>query len=390
LEILKVPVRLLLRLVYRRRRFLALRLTEQVARIVACNAPLVPALDAAMEQPPNYATWCALKRLRDALAEGASLSEAMRRQPRLFPRYCTDLVRAGEQTGTLERSLAELASMMEDSLELRGAIMRPVAYFVFLVVFTSLISTFIMLRITPVFDEVLSDFGADPSQCTPVLLRLVQNIGDSMGTWQWRPVHQAKGVLVKSIVWIPWRFRYALVALVLSALIVLCAVALLAGRVRRGLTWTAMRIPWLRQLPIKANVVHAARVLKRLLAAGYPVDEALEATVTADIQPEFRAVLQRLRERVRQGESLSRAVEREARWLPPGFRGMVSVGESSGKLPESLERIADLYRRQVADASLMATRLLLPVVVFTVGAFVYAIYSYPFQLLVHLYSELSL
>ena len=378
-EIAGVPIRLLKRLVFRRRRFLALRVTEQVARIVACNAPLVPALDAAMEEPPNYATWRALKRLRDPLAAGASLSEAMRRQPRLFPRYYTDLVQAGERTGTLDQSLAELANMIEDSMELRGAIMRPVGYFIFLVGVTFFISSFIMIRVIPVLAEVAQDFGSSPSECMPVLLQVMEKTATWFGGLQ--------RVGYRHLQWVPW--YQALMGIIVVVAIVY-AVALRRGYVRLGATWLSLRIPWVRQFPIKANLAHAARVLRRLLAAGYPVDEAIEATATADIRPEFSSALLRLRERVRQGESLSQAVEREARWLLPGFRGMVSVGESAGNLPEALDRIADLYRRDVVDASVMATRLLLPLVVFTVGAFVYAIYSYPFRLLVVLYSGLSL
>lgn len=381
-EIAGVPIRLLKRLVFRRRRFLALRVTEQVARIVACNAPLVPALDAAMEEPPNYATWRALKRLRDPLAAGASLSEAMRRQPRLFPRYYTDLVQAGERTGTLEQSLAELANMIEDSMELRGAITLPIAYFIFLVCVTSFISSFIMVKIIPVLAEVARDFGQDPVQCMPALLQSMDHAVSWLGSLQ-------GGGHQRDLQWVPSHQHVALVGIIIFAAIVY-AVALRRGYVRLGPAWLALRIPWLRQFPIKANLAHAARVLRRLLAAGYPVDEAIEATATADIRYEFTAVFQRLWARVRQGESLSQAVDREARWLPPGFRGMVSVGESAGNLPEALDRIAVLYRRDVADASVMATRLLLPLVVFTAGAFVYAIYSYPFRLLVVLYSGLSL
>ena len=369
-EIAGVPIRLLKRLVFRRRRFLALRVTEQVARIVACNAPLVPALEAAMQEPPNYATWRALKRLRDPLAAGASLSEAMRRQPRLFPRYYTDLVQAGERTGTLEQSLAELANMMEDSMELRGAITRPIAYFIFLVGVTSFISSFIMVKIIPVLAEVARDFGQDPVQCMPALLQSMDQATSWLGGLK--------------------RYQHLALMGIIVVVAIVYAVALRRGYVRLGPAWLALRIPWLRQFPIKANLAHAARVLRRLLAAGYPVDEAIEATATADIRYEFTAVFQRLWARVRQGESLSQAVDREARWLPPGFRGMVSVGESAGNLPEALDRIAVLYRRDVADASVMATRLLLPLVVFTAGAFVYAIYSYPFRLLVVLYSGLSL
>jgi type IV pilus assembly protein PilC len=291
-------------------------------------------------------------------------------------------VQAGERTGTLERSLTELANMIEDSMELRGAIMRPMAYFVFLVGATFLMSSFIMVKIIPVLNEVAHDFGFNASDSMPALFQVLERTATWFGEPQRVPDH-------RGFHWVPWRQHLALAGIVVLAFIAYVA-ALRKGYVRLGPTWLALRIPWVRQLPIKANLAHAARVLRRLLAAGYPVDEAIEATATADVRPEFTAVFQRLRERVRQGESLSQAVNREARWLPPGFRGMVSVGESAGNLPEALDRIAVLYRRDVADVSMMATRLLLPLVVLVVGSFVYAIYSYPFRLLIVLYSGLSL
>jgi type II secretory pathway component PulF len=251
-----------------------------------------------------------------------------------------------------------------------------------LIAFVSLVSSFIMVKIIPVLAEVAHDFGFSPSECMPMLLQAMEKTVRWFGGPERVAFHGG-------FHWVP-RFQHLAIVGIVVLAVIMYAAALRKGRVVLGPTWLALRIPWLRQFPIKANLAHAACVLRRLLSAGYPVDEAIEATATADIRYEFTAAFQRLRERVRQGESLSQAVEREARWLPPGFRGMVSVGESAGNLPEALDRIGVLYRRDVADASVMATRLLLPLVVLTVGAFVYAIYSYPFRLLVVLYSGLSL
>ena len=77
-----------------------------------------------------------------------------------------------------------------------------------------------------------------------------------------------------------------------------------------------------------------------------PLEEALRTIVRQSEQEHVRRVLNRVHAGVVEGRRLSEAMAIEATSFPPLYRAMVSAGESSGTLPDILERLADLQERQ--------------------------------------------
>jgi type IV pilus assembly protein PilC len=341
--------------------------TEQLARIVACNAPLVPALDATLVDLPYRRARRSLHRLRGALAAGNTLSDAMKRQPYFFPRYYIDLVRAGEDTGTLSATLKNLIGLLTESDRLRRAFVLPLSYLATLLVFTGMMTTFLCVKVFPVFGQILNDFGSSPLIGMPRPLQMFIRFGDrflALTRWAgFSPALTAAALIAIAVMllvfWLMWR----------------------GGFIRLAASHVALGIPLVRRLVIKSNLGRAARIMEVLLKAGSPVDEALDTTATTSILSVFKSVLERLRDRVRRGESLSAACEQESRLLPPSFRGMVSLGESSGLLPDSLGRIADHYEREVITAGMVASRFILPAVVLLMASWVLMLYSYQFMMM---------
>ena len=347
------------------RRFNLIVVTDQLARIVACNAPLVPAIDAIMEDAPKWRVWRVLFNLRVTLAQGASLSDAMRAQPRFFPGWYIDLVQAGENTGALYPVLADLSNNLSESSRVRSSLHRGLAYLAALFVFSCLMMTFIGLKIFPVFNEILNDFGIGSDVFFLAAFKGCSNF------------------LVFLYAGRAWGIPHFII---LPLLIALAAVVLkVTWRSKRGaLAWgsLALAIPFVRGLVVQSNLAHAARVLEKLLCAGYPVDEALESAAGSDINPVFGVSLRRMRERVRQGETLSDAAERETWALPASFRGLVALGESSGRLPEALDRIAHLYQQRVLKVIHMLLSVLFPIGVMAMGCWVLVVYAMPFRAMI--------
>jgi len=77
-----------------------------------------------------------------------------------------------------------------------------------------------------------------------------------------------------------------------------------------------------------------------------PLEEALRTIVRQSEQEHVRRVLSRVHVGVVEGRRLSEAMAIESSSFPPLYRAMVSAGESSGSLPDILERLADLQERQ--------------------------------------------
>jgi len=339
-------------------RHLALsRVLEQLARIVACNAPLVPALDELAYDAPDSRTLVVLLNLRDGLQEGLTLSEAMRAQPKFFPPYCCDLVEAGENTGTLHAVLTDLVKDLGESSRLAGDVLLMLCYFGFVLMTGTLITVFIAMKVFPVFFEILQDFGQE----VPWTVTLIADAA-STTVWQSEVFWLAAWgclILLGVILWIGWRnptFAH--------------------GRARVG-----MAVPFVRTLLAQTNLARGARILGRLIDAGYPLDEALESTARAHISPVYTAAFGRLSDHVRHGNSMAQALEMETRLMPPWFRGTVAVGESTGRLPEWLARAAHYYERHARKATRIAVRVLFPLGILAMGCVVMFVYSSLFLVL---------
>ncbi|NIA15288.1 MAG: hypothetical protein GWP08_14560 [Nitrospiraceae bacterium] len=336
-----------------------LLVTEQLGRITACNAPLIPALDAVAADAANYRVTYSLLSLRNVLAQGWTLSDAMRCQEHMFPRYYVDLMEAGENTGSVRDTLRDLGRLLADAHRLRTVTRLSLFYVCVLFVFTSLVTLFYMVKIYPVFTEILADFGAAPIGPARGLQRLGNAISNAP------PVDELTigltfGVLMAGIVaaFFFWRSAYA-------------------RHLRRSI---AMALPGLRRVVAKPYLAHASNVLAKLLRAGYPAHEALETAAAGDLPPQIAQALRGMSDYARIGHSFGEISEDQTRVLPPSFRAMLVLGESTGQVPEALERVADLYRLQAYKTQSFITNAVIPAGVLVAGCGVLVISSLTFTI----------
>lgn len=101
-----------------------------------------------------------------------------------------------------------------------------------------------------------------------------------------------------------------------------------------------------------------------------PLEEALR---TASLQTESqsaRIILGNVHLGIVEGQRLSEAMRREEASFPPMYRAMVSAGESSGALPEILQRLADLLERRAAINSKLLSALAYPIILTLVALLV--------------------
>ena len=314
--------------------------TGQLAAIVRTNAPIMGGLEAAALDAPNGKLESIFLALRDDIASGLSIADAMRKRPRFFPRFYTDLVKVGEETGKLDETLSELAEDVLQELSLQDIITVYKMYIGIVLLAQLTIAVFLSIRVLPVFMGILADFGVP----APRPVRLFIAFTNYLIAWKWLPL-----LVIACLVLVGWKVLIR----------------------RRGVFSAAVgfllvRVPFLGGIVTKKNLGHIALVLDKLVAAGVPLDEALEDAASLDVNPIYRSALRRIKERVHNGETFSSAMEMEKK-LPASFRGLISVGESSGLLPEALGRIGRLYQRQAARSSKILLDLTAPLGVVALG-----------------------
>lgn len=252
------------------------------------------------------------------IESGATLSGALADHPQHFPTLMLALIRAGEHSGNLDRVLRDLARYFEWREELRRQIVSAVTYPS--LVMAAVIGLCILLTtwVLPRFLQIFAELGVSLPPTTRAMLWMHQFLGN----WGWH-------------------------------LLGLCAAVAIGGflalRTKRGQRFfdrAVFRTPLLGSLVLMIEMSRFSHNLGLLYASGIAILTALEMIEEIAQNSVVRETLAQARERIAKGDSLTDALGRST-MLPPLVARMISVGEASGRLDESLDRASSYYDREV-------------------------------------------
>jgi len=319
------------------------RLTRQLGMLLAAGLPLLAALELLARQERRESRRYALEALVATVREGIPLSRGLARGPGGFDPLSVSLVRAGEAAGTLDSTLLRLARVLEASARLRARVLTALAYPALVALIAGAVVAALLLFVVPRFEQLfLAQF---PGRTLPGLTRAVlalSRVAVDQGPW----LIPAGPVVAIGTAWIA----------------------------RRAARWTSWR-RWLEHVPVVGRVgtgvwvARWSRTLGLLLGAGVPILEALAlARDAAGAVDGRRSALAAAEARVAAGSPLSRALA-DGGPVPETLLALLEVGEATGRLPETLERAADLYDEQVDRAVAALTAMVEPclIVLLAVG-----------------------
>lgn len=297
---------------------------RNLAVMAETGVPFIESLEAVAMSARTPAIAGAIKTVRDAVVGGQSLSAAMRLASEMFPPIVVDMVRIAEGGGRLEGALANGATYMERAADLRKKIANAMMYPCVMMSVSFLTVGILILFVMPRFAQVFSQMKTE----LPWTTKLMLQAGNA-----------AKGNPVGAFVAFV-AFGVGLVALTRLP------------QVSRLLALLALRMPVLGELLRRLALSRALSSIATLAAAGVPLLSALEQGARVAGGGPIGRGLERAREEVSAGRSLSDAL-REEPAFPPTLVQMVAVGERTGRLPQLLARLAEQLEGDV-DARLKA------------------------------------
>jgi type IV pilus assembly protein PilC len=149
--------------------------SRQFATMVNSGLPILRALAILSDQTENPELARVLGVIRTDVEQGASLSGAMVKHPKVFNDLFVAMVKAGEMGGSLDDVLLSLADMIENEVKLRGKIKSAMTYPVAVVALVVLIMSAMLLFVVPQFQSIYAGLGGSLPLPTRVLLT-VSNI----------------------------------------------------------------------------------------------------------------------------------------------------------------------------------------------------------------------
>ncbi len=316
-------------------------ITRQLATLIGSGLPLLRSLRVLKEQRKGGAV-VILDRVAKDIESGALFSEALAKHPASFPKIYISMVKAGEAGGALETVLSRLAEFMEKEAKLRGKIKSAMAYPAVIVVVTTGILTFIMLKIVPTFIEIFKDMEAGQ---LPAPTRLLMKISTLFTQ------------------------RFYLIIIFVVAMAILFKILNRIKFTKYYMDMAKIRVPVFSPVISKTIVARFARTFATLITSGVPILQSLQIVRDTTGNEVFAKGINEIRNRVREGEGIVGPMLR-AKVFPPMVTNMIAVGEETGAMDAMLEKVAEAYEAEVDAAVSAMTAMLEPIMIVFMGGIV--------------------
>lgn len=306
----------------------------QLADLLRAGVPLLRSLDILERQTLNLTLKTVIKEVREDVADGTRLAEAMRRHPTVFSELAVSMVRAGEEGSFLEDSLGRIAEFTEHQEELKGRVVGALLYPAFLVVVGTAVVVIMLVFFVPKFEpmfERLREVGQLPWATTALM-----GLSSFLQTYGWL---LGVGLLLGAVALGRW-FQDE------------------AGR--RRFDELRLRLWGVGYVTRSMGIARFCRVLGTLLHNGVPLLASLRIAKDATGNRVLSEAIAAAAEHVSSGKSLARPLA-ESREFPQDIIEMIAVGEEANNLEHVLINIADKMERQTNRQLDLVVRLLEPV-----------------------------
>ncbi|MBI3836467.1 MAG: type II secretion system F family protein [Planctomycetia bacterium] len=305
----------------------------QMADLLQSGVPMLRSLDVLAEQAVHPALAEVLGDVRNQVAEGTPLDEAMARHPRVFSELTISMVRAGSEGAFLEDALKRTADFLEKQEELRGRIVGAMTYPAILATAGFVVTVVLIVFFVPKFSELfarLEEQGGLPAATVALLW-----ISDVLGRF---------GVLVAAAV---------------AAALYFARRQLRTDEGRLFADRTKLKIPIAGKIFLGYAISRFCRVLGTLLRNGVPLLKSLEISSDSTGNRVLSRAIRDSAENVSSGETLAKPLA-ECGLIPRPVMAMISVAEESNNLDHVLINIADGIDRQTSMQLDLMVRLLEP------------------------------
>lgn len=315
---------------------------RQLGELLEASVPMADALELLRETTRERGTSVVLKELTSRIRRGDSLSAGLREIPHRVHPAVLGAVQAGEASGTLGRSLAGAADLLERDLTVIRRVREALTY-------PAIVAGASFVTLVALFTYLIPRMGAlydDLGQAMPVPTRVLLAVGE----WG-----RALG---------PWLAA----ALLLSvAAIVTASRRMPSIRAR----WDALllRLPWIGRILDHREMVQLTHRLATLIEARLPALDALEVTARASSRMAHARALRSAADRVRGGARLSEAFREEPRLAGPVVT-LLTVGESASAVPDALRRAGRLHEVELETRLRRVLTWLEPALILGVGMLV--------------------
>lgn len=296
---------------------------------------------AAVASGHNAKTAALLLDVRTQVQEGKTFAQALKSFPQSFPQLYVESITAGEQAGDVGKVMEQLAQYLEARVQNGQTVKLALIYPCLLAVVSFLIITVLLVFVVPDIVRVFTERGTE----LPFLTRAL--IGTSSFLAQWG-AWLLGGLTVTLLLVSQWQKKPD-------------------NRLRLDKRIATSKLS--AKLSQAINGAQLCSILSTLLGSGVPLVEALRVAAVTLPNRFFKENAELVADKVRKGESFSKAM-REVQVFSPLLVAMVTSGETSGRLAQTLEHSAKEQQKSLEALVKTVVGLVEPAILLVMGGIV--------------------
>jgi type IV pilus assembly protein PilC len=308
------------------------------ATMINAGLPLIQCLDLLGKQEQNKTFAKVIGGIKEDIEGGSTLTDALKKYPKIFDNLFVNLVAAGESGGILDVILQRLSGYMEKAMKLKSTVKGAMTYPIIVGVIAIVIIGGLLIFVVPMFQKMFEDMGGSlpgPTQFLVDLSQFLQNYYLYMGAFM-------------VALYFGFKRFYATEkgTLVVDALV--------------------LKAPVFGPLLKKVAVAKFTRTLSTMMQSGVPIMEGLSIVSKTSGNKIIEIALMKTRQSISEGKTIAEPLM-ETDIFPAMVVLMFAVGEATGALDTMLSKIADFYDDEVDAAVGALTALLEPLLMCILG-----------------------
>ena len=314
--------------------------TRQLGAMINAGVGIAEALEILAEQMPNKTLAETLKKVKEDVVAGMSLSKAMAKHKNVFPDFLVNLIESAEESGNLDVILQRATQYYEKIAAIKRKILSAAWYPAMVIIIATLIVLGILTFVVPTFAEIYQSMGSQ----LPFVTQLLIDISNTLKSNILYIIGGIIGIVLLN------RYFYS---------------------TRAGKEFyhrLFLKLPILGDIFLKGAIAKFSRTLATLIAGGVPIMRSLEiaSSVAGNVVIE-KAILE-AKDKVEKGQEIYKSLDPKI--FPPILIAMVRVGEDTGRLDEMLDTIANFFEDEVDRAVEALISTIEPLLIVFIGLIV--------------------
>ncbi|MFT5849692.1 MAG: type IV pilus assembly protein PilC [Patiriisocius sp.] len=279
-----------------------------------------------------------LTSITEDLQSGSSISRALAAHPDVFSAFYVNMVRSGEETGSLEKSFAYLADYLDRQYQVVTKARNAMVYPAFVIGTFVIVMGLMLTMVIPRIAKILTDSGQELPIYTKIVIGMSSFLTDYIGIIF---------VLFAGGGFFLWRFLQTDVG-------------------KRSMDELKINLPYIGDLNRKLYLTRMCDNLSTMLTSGISMVQAIEVTADVVDNRVYKEILEYTLLEVKGGRSFADTIS-EYPEIPGVLAQMAKVGEETGNLGSILTTLAVFYRREVDNAVDTLIGLIEPIMIVSLG-----------------------